>query len=348
MQFYRKCRIFYRKAVSPVSIIFIPQGNTRPTINLNISTVSIVLLTLFFFLNVIFLCSMIPSLIRYNSMKKQFLNYYQKAADLNAMISSLKKTNRNLHALISPGTKENIRESAAASDMESLDINKVQQQIESSMQTIGAVNDYLNTMRDLYLATFRRNHPEGKPYQGKRIIFNIKDTDMIKYNHIISRASVKYNVDAALIKAIIKMESNFDHLAVSPKGAQGLMQLMPQTAQDLRIEDSFHPENNIEGGTRYLRYLLDLFADNLPLALAAYNAGRNTVIRHNNKIPPYRQTQEYVQRVLENLHSYRMVNPEITSGKVISYNEYLSWRKTKYSTPEQSISENNAMTVINN
>ncbi len=347
MQFYRRCKILYRKAVSPISILFIPQGNTRRTINLNISTVSIVLLTFFFFVNVIFLCYMIPSFIRYNNMKKQFLDYSQKVSDLNAMLSSWEKANNDLHALISPGTKENILKRVDTSVMESLEITKAQQQVASSMQTIRAVNDYLHTMKDLYLATFRRNYFEGKSDQGKRIIFNIKDTDMIKYNHIIAKASAKYNVDAALIKAIIKMESNFDHLAVSPKGAQGLMQLMPQTAQSLQVEDSFHPENNIEGGTRYLRYLLDLFADNLPLALAAYNAGRNSVIKHNNQIPPYKETQEYVQRVLDHLYSYRQIDAKTKNGKVISYNRYLSQRQIEYSTPKPSIPEKQKMSAEN-
>lgn len=311
MQFYRGFKILYRKAVSPITIMFIPLGNARRTINLNISTVGIALLTFFFFVNFIFLCYMIPSFNRYHNMERQFLHYSQKVSDLNATLLSLKKTNKDLHGLISPGTKEKILERVDTSDMESLDITKVEHQIESSMQTIGAVNDYLHMMKDLYLATSRRNYMEGKSYQEKRIIFNVKAADMIKYNQIISKASVKYNVDVALIKAIIKAESNFNHQAVSPKGAQGLMQLTPQTAQAFKVGDSFHPENNIEAGTRYLRYLLDLFEDNLPLALAAYNAGENTVIKYNNKIPPYRETQEYVKRVLDHLYSYRRIAQRI-------------------------------------
>lgn len=307
MQFHRGFKILYRKAVSPVSIMFIPIGSDRRTIKLNIPTVGIALLTFFFFVNVIFLCYMIPSFFRYHNIKRQFLNYSQKVSDLNATLLSLKKANKDLYALISPGAKEMILERVNASDIKSLDITKVHQQIEFSMQTIGAVNDYLHTMKDLYLDTSRRNYMKGKSHQEKRIIFNVKDTDMIKYDQIISNASVKYNVDIALIKSIIKAESNFNYQSVSPKGARGLMQLTPQTAHALRVEDSFHPENNIDGGTRYLRYLLDLFEDNLPLALAAYNAGENTVIKYNNKIPPYRETQEYVKRVLDNLYSYRRI-----------------------------------------
>jgi len=307
MQLYSGFKKLYRKAVSPISIMFIPLGNARRTVNLNIPTVGIAFLTIFFFVNVIFLCYMVPSFIRYQNMKKQFLNYSQKVSNLNATLLSLKKANKDLHALVSPGAKEMILERADASDTESLDITKVHQQIESSLQTIGAVNDYLNTMKDLYHATSGRNHREGKSHQERRIIFKVKPTEMIKYDQIISKASVKHNVDIALIKAIIKAESNFNHRSVSPKGAQGLMQLKPQTAHALRVEDSFHPEHNIDGGTRYIRYLLDLFEDNLPLALAAYNAGENTVMKYNNKIPPYRETQEYVKRVLDHLYSYRQL-----------------------------------------
>ena len=267
MQFYHECKMLYRKAFSPITIIFIPFGKSCRTINLNISTVGIALLTIIFFVNVIFLCYIIPHVIHDRNMKRQFLDYSQKISDLNTALLSLKKANKDLHALISPETKE------------------------------------------------------GKAYREKRFIFNIKAADMNKYNQIISDASVKHNVEAALIKAIIKMESNFDHLAVSHNGAQGLMQLMPQTAEAYEIEDSFHPENNIEGGTRYLRYLLDLFEENLPLALAAYNVGENTVIRYHYKIPPYRETQEYVKGVLDHLYSYRRIDQKIKNGKVISYNE---------------------------
>jgi soluble lytic murein transglycosylase-like protein len=140
----------------------------------------------------------------------------------------------------------------------------------------------------------------------KRELFNINN-DKGKYDVLISKAANKYNVDSDLVKAIIKAESNFNHLAVSRVGAKGLMQLMPSTASLLRVSDSFHPETNIEGGVRYLRYLLDLFKGNLPLAIAAYNAGEGAVIRYNN-IPPYQETQTYVQRVLQYFRQYSSRN----------------------------------------
>jgi soluble lytic murein transglycosylase-like protein len=142
-------------------------------------------------------------------------------------------------------------------------------------------------------------------YREKRILFNIRANDVAKYDQIINRSAEKYNVDPALIKAVIKTESNFNHRAVSPKGARGLMQLMPTTAYALQVSDSFQPENNVEGGVKYLRYLMELFRNDLSLALAAYNAGENAVIKHRG-IPPYRETQNYVQRVLSQYQQYRL------------------------------------------
>ena len=131
----------------------------------------------------------------------------------------------------------------------------------------------------------------------KRVQFP-RGINITDYDKIISKAANKFNLDVALIKAVIKAESNFNHQAVSSKGAKGLMQLMPQTANALNVEDIFHPENNIEGGARYLRYLLNLYRGNLTLALAAYNAGEGAVAKYNYNIPPYRETQTYIKRVL--------------------------------------------------
>ncbi len=125
-----------------------------------------------------------------------------------------------------------------------------------------------------------------------------------KFDPEIRKASKRYGVDYALVKAVIKVESNFDPLAVSRAGAKGLMQLMPGTANALRVNDPFHPEDNIEGGVRHLRYLSDLFNENLHLVLAAYNAGEEAVFRYND-IPPYWETQTYIQRVLKYFRDYR-------------------------------------------
>jgi hypothetical protein len=137
----------------------------------------------------------------------------------------------------------------------------------------------------------------------KRILFQ-PNLDVNKYDDIINRTANKFGLDSALIKAIIKAESNFNHNAVSPVGAQGLMQLMPKTAYALSVDDSFHPEKNIEGGARYLRYLLKTYRGDLSLALAAYNAGEKAVAKYHYNIPPYRETQNYVRRVLSFYKSY--------------------------------------------
>jgi len=138
----------------------------------------------------------------------------------------------------------------------------------------------------------------------KRVHFN-SNMDVNKYDHLIAKAANKYKIDQALIKAVIKAESNFNHQAVSPVGAQGLMQLMPATAYALQVEDVFHPENNIEGGVRYLRYLLNTYRGDLQLALAAYNAGETAVARYNNSVPPFRETQTYIKRVLSYYDEFR-------------------------------------------
>ncbi len=131
------------------------------------------------------------------------------------------------------------------------------------------------------------------------------DIDINKYDKIIQKAASKFKLDESLIKAVIKAESNFNHQAVSPKGAQGLMQLMPKTASFLKVEDAFHPSDNIEGGARYLRYLLNVYNGDLTLALAAYNAGETAVAKYGNAVPPYRETQNYVRRVLSFYEDFR-------------------------------------------
>lgn len=134
---------------------------------------------------------------------------------------------------------------------------------------------------------------------------------------LIHRLAQQYSVDPRLVQAIITVESNFDPYAVSRAGAQGLMQLMPDTAARYRVADPFDPHANIEGGIRYLRDLLRLFPSDLRHVLAAYNAGEGTVQQYGG-VPPYPETQRYVERVLalygtspppqRRVYCYRMAN----------------------------------------
>jgi hypothetical protein len=118
-----------------------------------------------------------------------------------------------------------------------------------------------------------------------------------RFGDEIREISGRHGVDPGLVQSVIRAESAFNPHAVSIKGAQGLMQLMPRTAQSLGVRNSFDPRENIEGGVRHLRYLMDRFPGNLPLAIAAYNAGEGAVQRYQG-IPPYAETQQYVQKVL--------------------------------------------------
>ena len=121
--------------------------------------------------------------------------------------------------------------------------------------------------------------------------------DVSRYHPEITNASLRYGVPDKLVTAVIRAESAFNPHAVSRKGAQGLMQLMPGTASVLGVRNSFDPVQNIDGGVRHLRGLIDRFGNNLPLAIAAYNAGERAVLSHRG-IPPYPETQDYVTKVL--------------------------------------------------
>jgi soluble lytic murein transglycosylase-like protein len=106
-------------------------------------------------------------------------------------------------------------------------------------------------------------------------------------------------VDPVLLYSIMHRESSFKRFALSPKGARGLMQLMPGTAMRFGVRNIFDPQQNIEGGARYVRFLLDLFDGDVRLALAGYNAGEGAVMKYGNRVPPYSETQEYVRRISE-------------------------------------------------
>ena len=119
----------------------------------------------------------------------------------------------------------------------------------------------------------------------------------------IEAAASRHNLDPNLVRAVVRVESNYRHDAVSHAGAMGLMQLMPRTAESLGVTDPFDIRQNLDGGTRYLRRMLDMFDGDISLALAAYNAGAGAVRRHGG-IPPFRETQNHVPRVLEHKERY--------------------------------------------
>jgi soluble lytic murein transglycosylase-like protein len=127
------------------------------------------------------------------------------------------------------------------------------------------------------------------------------------YSPVIEEAARSYQLDSALLHAVITAESAYNPQAVSRKGAAGLMQLMPTTAERYGVKDLYDPHENVYGGARYLRDLLDLFNHDLSLAVAAYNAGEGAVMQYGNRIPPYAETQQYVSRVLEYYQRYRTI-----------------------------------------
>jgi soluble lytic murein transglycosylase len=130
------------------------------------------------------------------------------------------------------------------------------------------------------------------------------DAFIKKYDSIISQASEKFNIEPPLVKAVIKAESGFDHRAVSKKGAQGLMQLMPDTANDMAVDDPYDPTQNIFGGTKYLSKLMERYNKKLEHVLAAYNAGPEKVDQYKG-VPPYKETKTFVKRVLSYYEEFK-------------------------------------------
>jgi soluble lytic murein transglycosylase-like protein len=148
------------------------------------------------------------------------------------------------------------------------------------------------------------NAPADPRYRGLPVVsgtatgwLRMTETSHSQYATEIREISARHGVDATLVESVIRAESAFNPTAVSRTGARGLMQLMPKTAVMLGVRDSFNPRENIDGGVRHLRHLLDRYPGNVSLAVAAYNAGEGAVDSYRG-IPPYAETQQYVQRVL--------------------------------------------------
>jgi len=128
---------------------------------------------------------------------------------------------------------------------------------------------------------------------------------------LIRKAAKRHNVDAALIMAIVYIESGYNPKATSKKGAQGLMQLMPKTAKALGVKNSFNPEQNINGGVKYFKKLVNKTGGNIELALAAYNAGYKNIRRYNG-VPPFKATQYFIKKVLKYYQFYKVVSRQLS------------------------------------
>jgi len=167
---------------------------------------------------------------------------------------------------------------------------------------------FTNCPRDpqfqLYIRESKEDVGVESPSQAPTSTPSFSPVDSKNFDTFISEFAKKYEVDFALIKAMIRAESGFNPYAISRKGAKGLMQLMPETALRMHVSNVFNPKDNIEGGVRYFKYLLSLFNNDLRLSLAAYNAGEN-VVSQLGTIPPYRETVDYVRRVLNFYRTYK-------------------------------------------
>lgn len=156
----------------------------------------------------------------------------------------------------------------------------------------------------LFLKEQNKPHSQPSiPIQTARVTFNRENR--ARFHPLIQTAAITHAIDPSLLHAVILAESGYNPGALSRKGAVGLMQLMPETARRYGVSDPYDPMQNIHGGARYLSDLLQLFNQDLNLVLAAYNAGENAVIRHHNRIPPFRETELYVPKVMRLYRQYQ-------------------------------------------
>jgi len=183
----------------------------------------------------------------------------------------------------------------------------------SSTQVIADIYKFVDTDGRIYYTDEPRNKlykciiktpptpspPPSSAFRNDHYKYpNFTGSNKKKFAELIEQTAYKHQVDAKLVHAVIQTESAYNANAQSPKGAVGLMQLMPDTAKRFGVLDRNDPDQNVDGGIRYLKHLIALFNPKIDLALAAYNAGENAVMRNNNTIPPYPETQNYVKQVL--------------------------------------------------
>jgi hypothetical protein len=156
-------------------------------------------------------------------------------------------------------------------------------------------------------------------------------TGNTQVDNFIVESGARHGVDPVLLYAIMHQESTFKARAISPKGARGLMQLMPGTAARYGVSNIFDPRQNIDGGARYMKFLLDLFDGDVNLALAGYNAGEGAVMKYGYRVPPYNETQEYVRRISRR---YALMRDPLTAGNAYSVSrEQIAAVRTKESAP---------------
>jgi hypothetical protein len=172
---------------------------------------------------------------------------------------------------------------------------KIDRPVTKSLSPIFQSKPVFDTIRTQNKTNIIKHQPRVETLTSPKDKGRLIEKEKIEIS--VNKAAAKYNLPSKLIKAVIRAESNFNSEAVSTAGAQGLMQLMPATAQELGVKNPFDIDQNVDGGTRYLRKMIDQFGGDIKLALAAYNAGPGTVQRYQGNVP-YRETQQYVNRVL--------------------------------------------------
>ncbi len=168
-----------------------------------------------------------------------------------------------------------------------------------SLDTLADIYKYVDENGVVHLT----NMPTGSNYSIALKEKGVHEKER-RYEETIKKLCSKYDVEIPLIKAVVRAESDFNPLAVSKKGAVGLMQLMPGKAEELKVADPFDPYENLDGGIRHIRGLLDRFDGDLNLVLAAYNAGENLVMRQK-RIPPFKETRDYIKKVLQYKNTYQ-------------------------------------------